>query len=339
MNDHHNYNRRNEYEDEPPKLNENEIAEYLEDINEEDEGDNYRKSSNQPLINPPKSGRFNNHVPEVDEDVNNYFNKVREVGQKEKKEEIKYKNEPDSSSEDSFDAEDGDEDELLDMKIKALSGLPSIKEQKKEYDYNSSKSKGKYSNSPVKNVMKTVDIPKIQELNKDPQLNNIRKGIADIKLQDRRTQGDITGIDEDDNDTDLLQFLDTGYNSEKPEKEEKPQKSEESLLLEAKLGEKRNRQEMEADTLIIPEPERKDKRYNYNFDDEGLAEISTMVIMNKNQNLDSFERAHIDLQAPPMEIENFNDVYLNRNNYSKYYVLSMLEMMKYDIEEDFNNKK
>ena len=116
-------------------------------------------------------------------------------------------------------------------------------------------------------------------------------------------------------------------------------KAKKEILNDDKLGKKRKIDEIEWDTIDLPKLTCKDKRYKLDYDEEVVNEFSRMINQGKNDKINSFDDIVIDLQASQMEIENYNEVYSNRNNYAKYYILSLIEMMRYEIEEDYNNKK
>lgn len=105
------------------------------------------------------------------------------------------------------------------------------------------------------------------------------------------------------------------------------------------INRKRKFDQISSEEIQLPKKEIKDKRYKYDLGEEDLMEITRLVNQNSNANLHHFEDTIIDLDAAPMEIENYEDVYRNRHNYTKYYCLALIDMMKHEIIEDYNNKK
>ncbi|CAI2366502.1 unnamed protein product [Moneuplotes crassus] len=288
------------------KFDEDEMAAFLDDfVNEEEQPEKQKQ------VKPAAT---------VDQDVNDFFSRVKGVNKKPKfnKTEHVLKQISESDSENSPNSED--EDVQLERKIKMLSGLDSINAK----------------SSKESMIINTIDLPKPKSTVPNPEIkkekdHKLAEDLADIKLLERRKEGDIT-CNESCNEGDMLDLLNAGT-------EQESSKEDNSQDIQTLLGKRRTRDQMETDNLVLPSPTRLEKRANIHFNDEDIEEISRMVNVHSNENLESFERTIIDLQESPLDVENYNDVYRNRRNYSKYYILSLLEMLKYEIEEDFNNKK
>ena len=124
-----------------------------------------------------------------------------------------------------------------------------------------------------------------------------------------------------------------------PEKESELciSKKENEDLKSLQIGVKRPRFQMEADTFALEVSERKGKRIKCNYSEE-IQDFSKIISANLNDDLENFEDWIINFQESSMEIENFDEVYESRKNYTNHYIKSMLEMMKHGIQEDFYNK-
>jgi hypothetical protein len=160
----------------------------------------------------------------------------------------------------------------------------------------------------------------------------LSKELEGVTLKDKKLAGDITGNEEEGED-DILGLLniDTGN--------EQNARTKEDLEFENMISKKRKFEQISSEEIQLPKREIKDKRYKYDLGEEDLMEISRLVNQSSNANLHHFEDIIIDLDAAPMEIENYEDVYRNRNNYTKYYSLALIDMMRHEIVEDYNNKK
>ena len=307
----------------PQEFDGNDMSAYMQDINKIVE-----TSQNQPQMDQTRP--FNPCIAAAkDPDVSDYFSKLKAGQQKPRKEEVKQISHHHTSDEgeDSFDGDD--EDAILDQKIKALSaGFVPIKEVPQEVTPD-------YSNKKINITTESIMVKQAVATNRSNEIaSKLSREFEAVNLRDTRPAGDITCTEEEATEDDILGLL----NIETAQEPEAKPKIEENDLA-ALLGKKRKHDQMESDTIQIPQPEIKDKRYKYDFDGDDLMEISKIVNQKLNEGLEGFEEVIIDLQAPPMKIDNYEEVYYNRNNYAKYYIMSLIEMMKYELEENFSNNR
>ncbi|CAI2367160.1 unnamed protein product [Moneuplotes crassus] len=244
----------------------------------------------------------------VDDDVNDFFNRVKAV----KKEPKKDCPQPvrrqlcEDGSDSSFHS--GDEDFQIERKIQKLSKL------------------GNRNNNSTH--MNQEESGQSEHQNRtDKSVDKLAQDLAEIYLRDTKKQGEEH---HDNNPSDI-------FGSYKAENQQVFDKGD-SCEINTLLGQRRKRDQIEDDNPNLPSPKTK-KRVRTNSRSSMLEGSSKMITLFTNERLESFEDTTIDFQEAPLEITNYDDVYRSRTSYSKYYILSLLEMLKYEIEEDFTNKK
>ena len=297
------------------------------------------KRSFNPLEKKPvdnsKKVKFNPCIPQTndeDEDMESFFNKVKSAKpsiQPFKKPEAYHKSvdsESDSNSEE-------DPDIALDKKIEALSSQNSLSKahQNSVIDYSDSKANCAVENDTNKlnNFMASLQ-ENHTKVQKD-SVDDVTNAISKIRLKNNPCPDDTT-CNEDMNDDDIMNLLGV-------QPEEVEVKPKEESLPEPEVGNKRKIDQIETDMIQLPSREISDKRYKIDISDEYIQEISLIASGGLTSNLKSFSSLYIDLSAPPVEIQDYIEIYKNRKNYSNAYIQSIIEMMKYQIEEDFDLKK
>ena len=257
-------------------------------------------------------------------DVNDYFKKFKSSNRDPAttNEETKGRIQQEIYEEDDEDEEE-DDDVYVERQIKELTKVNHNTIPKKEQP------RQKPNEASINENLDDND--KISDKNSEI-INKMIREPESIKFREYPCAGDTTW-NEDMNEDDILGMLNIDASSIPM-----PKKIEE-VPIEANLGQKRKFNEIERDTIQLPQVQHRDKRYKNDYDEEAVIEFSRMINQGKNDKISCFDDIVIDLQLPQMEIDNFDDVYTNRDNYSKYYILSLIEMMRYEIEENYNNKR